>query len=144
MTFDPRTEANIKTLLPAAQEKAREFMGACLKAGIDLKIISGTRTYDQQNALYAQGRTKPGRIVTNARGGYSWHNFRIAWDIGIFDHGRYLGESPLYEKAGKIGESLGLEWGGRWRFKDEPHFQMKTGLTLAQARDRVARGLQIV
>lgn len=143
-TFDPRTEANIKTLRPAAQEKAREFMAACLAAGITLKIISGTRTYEEQNALYEQGRTKSGNIVTKARGGYSWHNFGIAWDVGIFDGGRYLEESPLYAKAGAIGEKLGLEWGGRWKFSDEPHFQLKLGLTLAECRERVAKGRAIV
>jgi peptidoglycan LD-endopeptidase CwlK len=143
-TFDARTEAHIKTLRPAAQEKAREFVAACLAAGITLKIISGTRTYEEQNALYEQGRTKPGNIVTKARGGYSWHNFGIAWDIGIFDGGRYLEESPLYAKAGAIGEKLGLEWGGRWKFSDEPHFQLKLGLTLAECRERVAKSRAIV
>lgn len=144
MTFDARTESNINTLLPAAQAKAREFMAACLAAGISLKIISGTRTYAEQNALYEHGRTKSGPIVTNARGGYSWHNFGIAWDIGIFDGIRYLEESPLYAKAGAIGKSLGLEWGGDWKsIQDEPHFQLKTGLTLAQMRERVAKGIGV-
>ena len=144
-TFDPRSEANIKTLVPAAQAKAREFMAACLAAGISLKIIGGTRTYEEQNALYEQGRTKSGPIVTNARGGYSWHNFGIAWDIGIFQSGRYLDESPLYAKAGAIGKSLGLEWGGDWKsIQDEPHFQIKLGLTLADCRERVAKGQGIV
>ena len=143
-TFDARTEANLKTLRPAAQEKAREFVSACFAAGITLKVISGTRSYEEQNALYEQGRTKPGNIVTKARGGYSWHNFGIAWDVGIFDGGRYLEESPLYAKAGVIGEKLGLEWGGRWKFSDEPHFQLKLGLTLAECRERVAKGRAIV
>jgi peptidoglycan L-alanyl-D-glutamate endopeptidase CwlK len=143
-TFDPRTETNIKTLLPAAQEKAREFMAACLAAGITLKIIGGTRTYDEQNALYEQGRTTSGSIVTNARGGYSWHNFGIAWDIGIFVDSKYLDESPLYAKAGAIGKSLGLEWGGDWTtIQDEPHFQLKLGMTLAECRERVANGQSI-
>ena len=141
MTFDARTESNINTLLPAAQEKAREFITACLAAGIPLKIICGTRSYDEQDDLYAHGRTKPGPIVTKARGGYSWHNFGIAWDIGIFDGIRYIGESPLYAKAGEIGKELGLEWGGDWTgIEDQPHFQLKTGLTLAECRQKVARG----
>jgi len=141
MTFDARTESNINTLLPAAQAKAREFMTSCLAAGIPLKIICGTRTYEEQDALYAQGRTEAGPIVTNARGGYSWHNFGIAWDIGIFDGIRYIEESPLYAKAGWIGKSIGLEWGGDWQgIEDQPHFQLKIGLTLADCRERLAKG----
>jgi peptidoglycan L-alanyl-D-glutamate endopeptidase CwlK len=145
MTFDARTESNINTLLPAAQANARALMRACLDAGIPLKIICGTRTYEEQDALYAHGRTKPGPIITKARGGYSWHNFGIAWDIGIFDGIRYIGESPLYAKAGEIGRSLGLDWGGDWKgFEDPPHFQLKTGLSLAECRELVARGATIV
>lgn len=144
LTFDARTEANIATLCPAAQEKAREFMQECLSAGIPLKIICGTRTYEEQDALYAHGRTQPGPVITRARGGYSWHNFGIAWDIGIFDGIRYLDESPLYAKAGEIAEQLGLEWGGRWQqFPDEPHFQLRLGLTLAECRARVSAGQPI-
>jgi len=144
--FDPRTTANINTLLPSARVRASEFMAACIDANIPLKIICGTRTCAEQDALYEQGRTKPGKVVTNARGGHSWHNFGIAWDIGVFtpDGKTYLPESPYYRQAGLIGEGLGLEWGGRWKFADEPHFQLKLGLTLAQCRERVARGLAVV
>lgn len=145
MTFEERTERNIGSLLPKAQEKAREFMGALKAAGLDAKIISATRSYREQDELYAQGRTKPGPKVTNAKGGYSNHNFGIAWDIGIFEDGKYLEESPLYAKAGAIGKSLGLEWGGDWKsFTDEPHFQLKTGLTLAQMRQRKSKGEEII
>jgi peptidoglycan L-alanyl-D-glutamate endopeptidase CwlK len=145
-TFDERTERNLKTLLPAAQDKARDFMEALEAAGIHAKIISGTRTSAEQNALYAQGRTTPGKIVTNARAGFSNHNFGVAWDIGIFtEDGKYLDESPLYKKAGAIGKKLGLEWGGDWKgIVDEPHFQVPTGLTLAQMRQRVADGIPIL
>ncbi len=146
MTFDERTEKNIATLLPKAQQKAREFMAAVKAAGIYAKMISGTRSYEEQDALYAQGRTAPGRKVTNAKGGYSNHNFGIAWDIGIFDqHGQYLEESPIYSQAGRIGKELGLEWGGDWKnFADEPHFQLKTGLTLAEMREKKANGEGVV
>lgn len=145
-TFDERTERNIKTLLPAAQDKARDFMEALQAAGINAKIISGHRTYAEQGELYAQGRTKPGSIVTNAKPGYSNHNFGVAWDIGIFtEEGKYLPESPLYAKAGAIGKAMGLAWGGDWKsFPDRPHFEVPTGLTLAQMRQRVAEGIPIL
>jgi len=149
MTFDKRTEGNIATLVPKAQEKARQFMTAILpileEKGCTAKIISGTRSYDEQDDLYAKGRTVAGAKVTNARGGYSNHNFGIAWDIGIFKGEKYLPETYLYGTCGEVGKSLGLEWGGDWKsIQDEPHFQLKTGLTLAEMRERVAKGESII
>ncbi|MCK9587898.1 MAG: M15 family metallopeptidase [Terrimicrobiaceae bacterium] len=148
MIFDERTEYNIATLHPKVQMKARDFMELAVQQmerdGAVVKIISGNRSYSEQDALYAQGRTKPGRIVTNARGGYSNHNFGTAWDVGIFKNGKYLDDSPLYQKLGVIGQSLGLEWGGAWKsIQDEPHFEMKTGLTMAEKRSRLASGKDI-
>ena len=132
---DSRSEKNIATLLPDAQAQAREFLKQVRAAGINAKIIGGTRTFAEQDALFAQGRTKPGKIVTNARGGFSNHNFGIAWDIGIFKGASFLGESPQYDEAGQIGKDLGLEWGGDFSsIIDKPHFQCRTGKTLAQLR----------
>lgn len=125
-TFDDRTEKNISTLLPEVQVLARKFMKELIDAGIDARIISGTRTYSEQDDLYDQGRTKPGNKVTNARSGYSNHNFGLAFDLGIFQNGKYLEESKIYSEAGKIGEKLGLSWGGRWSsFQDEMHFELR-------------------
>ena len=145
MIFDDRTEGNIKTLHPRTQKAAREFMQAVIpimnQRGVDVRIISGTRTYAEQDALYAKGRTQPGSIVTKARAGYSNHNFGIAWDIGLFQAKRYLEDSPLYAECGAIGQSLRLDWGGAWKsIKDEPHYEVKTGLTMDEKRARVATG----
>jgi peptidoglycan L-alanyl-D-glutamate endopeptidase CwlK len=124
-SFDGRSEGNIQTLLPVAQRKAREFMKAVGDAGITIKIISGTRTFAEQDALYRKGRDLPGPQVTRAKGGQSNHNFGVAWDVGIFTNGQYLGESPVYGTVGSIGKGLSLEWGGDWKgFVDEPHFQV--------------------
>lgn len=134
-TIDARSAENIKTLVTEAQEKAREFLKRVLDAGINAKIIGGTRTFAQQDALFALGRTKPGKIVTNAKGGFSNHNFGVAWDIGIFKGRQFLGDSELYDRAGAIGKKMGLEWGGDFNsIIDKPHFQCKTGKTLAQLR----------
>jgi peptidoglycan L-alanyl-D-glutamate endopeptidase CwlK len=134
-TFDDRSEKNIKTLEPRAQEKAREFLQKVREAGINARIIGGSRTFAEQDELFAMGRTKPGKIVTNARGGFSNHNFGVAWDIGIFEGTQFLGDSKLYAAAGKIGKSIGLEWGGDFKtIIDQPHFQCKTGKTLAELR----------
>ncbi|MCX6876393.1 MAG: M15 family metallopeptidase [Verrucomicrobia bacterium] len=142
MTIDPRSAANIATLRKDAQTKAREWLVKCLEAGINVKIITGTRTWQEQAALNAKGRTTAGPKVTNAPAGYSWHNFGVAWDFVVFDaKGQPQWESPLMEKCGRIAESLDLEWGGHWTgFQDTPHIQLKTGCTLAQARRRVKDG----
>jgi len=123
---DDRSEKVIATLLPEVQPCARALVLKAAAAGIRIKVISGLRTYEEQNDLYAQGRTKPGKIVTNARGGYSNHNFGIAFDIGMFKGSKYLDESPKYKAVGAMGTDLGLEWGGNWKsIQDEPHFQLR-------------------
>ena len=146
---DERSERAIATLLPQVQPLARALVESAATIGISIKVISGTRTYDEQNALYEQGRTNSGRIVTNARGGYSNHNFGIAFDIGVFEGGRYLEESPAYKAVGALGMKLGLDWGGSWRtISDEPHFQLRPAWAremnerdmLAELRARRARG----
>lgn len=143
MSVDARSAGNIATLKSEVQPLARRLIETAVAQGIKAKVISGSRSYAEQNELYAQGRSKPGQIVTKAKGGYSWHNFGLAFDIGIFssDDKTYYGESGSYEVCGQIGESLGLEWGGRWEFTDEPHFQFNPkGYTLAQMRERQAQG----
>jgi peptidoglycan L-alanyl-D-glutamate endopeptidase CwlK len=103
--FDARSENNIRTLAIRAQRPAREFLDRVRRAGIGARIISGTRTYAMQNALYARGRSgNPGPIVTRARGGQSNHNFGIAWDIGIFTTvGGYIQDSAAYDDAALAG-----------------------------------------
>jgi len=148
MLLDERTETNLATLDPKAVPMARQFM--CLaKAtaatfGCDVRIISGNRTYKEQDALYAQGRSKPGDIVTNAKGGYSDHNFGIAFDVGIFQGKVYLdgGTKEQQALATKIHKSIsqhaaacGLGWGGDWEsIIDLPHYYVETGKTTAQHR----------
>lgn len=143
MTFDERTERNISTLHPAVQPRAREFMRLALdlaaKHGVAVKIISGLRSYSEQSALYAKGRTAQGPKVTNARAGHSNHNFGTAWDIGLFKGKTYLAASPIYREIGIAARSLGLTWGGDFKsFPDTPHYEVPTGLTLAKMRERVA------
>jgi peptidoglycan LD-endopeptidase CwlK len=144
-SLDSRSEASIQSLLPAAQRKAREFMKAVLRDGVAVKVISGTRTFAEQNRLYRQGRDLPGPKITRARGGQSNHNFGVAWDIGVFQNGQYLDESPLYRRVGGIGKGLGLEWGGDWRgFPDEPHFQVVREDDLKEIALKFQRGIAFV
>jgi peptidoglycan L-alanyl-D-glutamate endopeptidase CwlK len=123
---DDRSERVIATLLAEVQPYSRALVFKAAAAGITIKILSGLRTFVEQDALYAQGRTKEGNVVTNARGGFSNHNFGIAFDVGVFEGNRYLGESPKYSVVGALGTDLGLEWGGNWKtIKDAPHFQLR-------------------
>lgn len=149
---DPRSEKCIATLLPEVQPLARALVHKAAEHGITIKVISGTRSYAEQDALYAQGRTAPGAKVTNARGGQSNHNFGIAFDIGIFEGNRYLGDSPKYKAIGALGMDLGLEWGGSWKtIVDQPHYQLRPTWAkqmteremLAELRSRVAAGTAI-
>lgn len=105
-----------------------KFIANCKAKGIDVMITQGLRTIEYQNGLYAQGRTKPGRIVTNCRGGYSPHNYGVAFDFCILENGKpdWNTRNKKWYLAGEIGEKIGLEWGGRWtKFIDLPHFQLK-------------------
>lgn len=123
---DDRSERNIATLLPEVQPVARSLVQKAALNGIRIKVISGLRTYEEQDELYAQGRTKPGKIVTNSRGGYSNHNFGIAFDVGVFEGNKYLPESVKYKAVGVLGTDMGLEWGGNWKtIVDQPHFQLR-------------------
>jgi peptidoglycan L-alanyl-D-glutamate endopeptidase CwlK len=148
--FHSRTEASLRTLQPKAQELMRITLGTIINAGINARIISGTRTYEEQNRLFAQGRFgNPGPVVTKARGGFSNHNFGIACDIGIFtSNGAYLGESPLYGKAGKVTGAASipnLEWGGNWAtFTDRPHYQFHSDFSISQVREKFEKGEPII
>jgi len=136
-SFDQRSERNIRSLQLVAQPLARRSLAALLASGREAKIISGTRSYEEQNALYRQGRFgNPGPKVTNARGGQSWHNFGLAWDIGLFQGGQYLTTTAPYRQASSVAKIAGLEWGGDWTsFPDAPHYQVAAaGRSVSQAR----------
>lgn len=129
---------DLNDLLPVVKEKVEAFITACKDAGIDLIVTSTYRDMESQNALYAQGRTNPGKIVTNAKGGESFHNFRCAVDVVPLVNGKadWDGSHPVWAEVGRIGKENGLEWAGEWvHFKELAHFQYSGGLTLAQLRD---------
>lgn len=115
----------IEDLHPWMQTKAHAFIEACASEGIKVIITSTLRDHAKQDDLYAQGRTKPGKIVTSARGGYSYHNFGLAFDFcPIVDGKAAWDRTDLFEKCGILGEFLDLEWAGRWKsFKELAHLQ---------------------
>ena len=142
-TFTPDSVSakHITTLEPKVQQMALEWMEKCFAAGFPVRITGGSRTFAEQNELFARGRTKPGKKVTNARGGQSNHNFKIAWDFGVLrSNGSVdMDDSPRIKQAAIIAEGIGLEWGGRWtRFVDENHLQYRTRLSLGDMQARFA------
>lgn len=129
----------LEDLHPIVKKKAQAFIDEARLKGIDLLVTSTYRDLASQAALYAQGRTKPGAIVTNAKPGQSWHNWRCAFDVVPIRNGKPVWgtsgpDGDLWRKVGEIGESVGLEWAGRWtgKLREMAHFQYTGGLTLAQ------------
>jgi len=157
LIWDPATINRIRGLHPEIQDSATWFILDAQNQGINLRITSGYRSFAEQDAIWQQGRDAHGNripgqsVYTNARGGQSWHNFGLAFDVveirphavtGLptaiwngYEAADGLGEN--WSRIGAIGESHGFEWGGRWTsFPDRPHFQMTFGLTLAELRQR--------
>lgn len=146
--YSKRTLENLAGLNKKFRVKAEAFLAAAQPIatahGITIEIISGLRSWAQQSALYAQGRTKPGRIVTKARAGSSWHNYGLAIDLGLFANGKYLDEAApgraekIYKELGALAVSQGLEWAGNWKsFPEGPHFQWTNGQSLATLRAKM-------
>lgn len=147
-SFDERTEKILAGLDAKAVPVFRRFLAraqaTAATLGCEYKLISGHRTWEEQDALYAQGRFKSGKIVTKAKGGQSNHNFGIAADAGVFLGRIYLdgGSKEQQALAAKVhracsehAAACGLEWGGSWTsFKDLPHYEVWTGLTMAGKR----------
>lgn len=126
----------IEDLHPYVATLCKKFVAAAKKEGIDVLITSTYRDAESQNALYAQGRTKPGRIVTNAKAGQSFHNYRLAFDVVPIVNGKAMwNDMRTFRRLGEIGKNIGLEWAGDWKaFKEYPHFQWTGGLSLGQLR----------
>lgn len=153
--LDERSAKNVATLHSKVQQLFRNWIAECQvlakASGYEYKAISGNRTWEEQAKIYAQGRTAPGKVVTNARPGYSNHNYGIAVDMGVFKDGKYLDElkpteaESFHKKAAIVAEKYNIEWGGNWKtFKDYPHFEYKTGKTLSQLRQLVTEGKDIL
>lgn len=122
-------------LHPKLQPIAEDFLAACAMVDIDVLVTCTYRSNSEQHTLYAQGRTTPGHIVTNAKEGQSAHNFMLngvpaakAFDIVPMRAGKCIWDShdPVWDRLGNIGRHLGLNWAGDWTsFKEYPHFQLK-------------------
>lgn len=126
---------DVTMLHPELQKKFAELVKLCAKKGITIKATECVRTKEEQDALYAKGRTAPGAIVTNCKGSSysSMHQWRIAVDFGIYCDTDGDGDTDIKDiyntkvmkVVGELAKSIGLEWGGSWKsFKDYPHLQL--------------------
>jgi peptidoglycan LD-endopeptidase CwlK len=119
------SEPMLSIICPALADKIVQLANSSVEP---VRIVAGFRVWEAQAALWAQGRTSDGPIVTDARPGASWHEFGLAVDLGII---RLLGEpgwapsDPAWAQMGELGKSLGLFWGGDFVHNpDRPHFQL--------------------
>jgi len=134
-TWDAKTNEKIATLHPKIRKDVAQVINSLHKKGIFVKVISGLRTFEHQNALYAQGRTTAGNIVTKAKAGQSYHNYGLAIDT-IYPKAQ---ESTVVQAF----KRKGFEWGGNFgNFPDPPHFQKRFGYTWTNflTRNKYIRG----
>ncbi|WP_420810407.1 M15 family metallopeptidase [Halobacillus ihumii] len=141
--YQVKDEKTPSELNPAVEEGKQHLVNQAAEQGIDVVITDGLRTKQEQDALYAQGRSAEGRIVTYASGGESYHNYGLAIDFALrLDNGDVIwdrnhdgndnGQSDWMEVV-EIAKGLGFEWGGDWKsFKDYPHLQMDFGLSIRE------------
>ena len=111
----------LNSLHPELRGKAKRFLNYLRRAGIGYNLISGFRTFQEQADLYEQGRSEPGKIITRAKPGQSYHNYGLAIDV--------TPEDPKdLNVLVNVAKSFGFEWGGEWEnFEDTPHFQYTFG-----------------
>ena len=141
---DAVSEQHLALVHPVLAAKVRVAASGLAVMGTYFRVAQGLRTYDQQDALYAQGRTAPGHIVTNARGGWSNHNFGCAVDCYPFLSGptgdlNWNPATPQFAAMVKALKDQGLAWGGDWHtIIDNPHFQLEQVPATPTNQDRVA------
>ena len=118
----------VAKLHPKVREIFTNFINDCeTNLNITLRIIQGYRTISEQDALYAQGRTKPGDKVTNAKGGQSFHNYGLAVDLAIVED-KDINWKYDMSKLKPFADKYKITWGGTWEsFKDLPHFEFNFG-----------------
>lgn len=151
MRKDEVTLKRIELLHPKVREEVRELYDEIcevLNGRAICRFVFTLRTIAEQNELHAQGRTKPGKIVTNARGGFSYHNYGLAIDIvlihdadgdGDFDKAVWDIKTD-FDKDGvadwmevvAVFKRYGWTWGGDWKFFDAPHFEKTFGYSVRQ------------
>ena len=136
----------IKRLHPYIRLDLFDILYELAKKKIYIRITDGLRTYAEQKMLYARGRSTEGKIVTQAKEGFSWHNFGLAFDFCLLEPDKKnvswnrlidANENNVsdWQEVVHVVKAHGFEWGGDWfEFKDFPHFQKRFGLTIKDAQ----------
>jgi LysM repeat protein len=141
-----------KKINPVFRQRLAMLADALGQLGMQTLITDGLRTFAEQDALFEQGRTKPGPKVTNAKGGLSNHNYGLAVDMYPVINDKVFTDVPrgasvefrrlfhaIQDAAGEEAERLGLFWGARFSgIVDTPHIQL-----LAESDMRPAECLRI-
>ena len=150
---DQKTLERIQLLHPKLRDEALELYDeivASLTGSAICRFAYTLRTFAEQDALFAQGRSKPGKRVTNAKGGQSYHNYGLAIDIvllvdkdknGTFETAAWDLKTDFdgdkkadWMEVVQIFKRYGYEWGGDWKFVDAPHFQKTFGKSIYELR----------
>lgn len=113
---------DIDKLKPVAQKACRLFLQECKKEGLDVCITETYRSQARQNYLYEQGRTRAGKVITWTK--QSRHTSGLAWDICKNVKGQEYADTGFFQKCGAVAQRLGITWGGTWKEKDLPHFEV--------------------
>lgn len=153
MKQDQLTLDRIAKLHPMVKEEVYNlYKELCFKlTGAAICRFSHTlRTFQEQDELYSIGRRgkKGEKVVTNAKGGQSYHNYGLAIDIvllvdrdknGTFESASFETSIDFdgdgradWREVVDIFKRYGWEWGGDWQFKDVPHFQKTFGKSISQ------------
>lgn len=149
---DKVTQQRVALLHPKVRKEVEDCIlkaEAGFPPNMAIRVVQGLRTIDEQNAIYAQGRTTPGKIVTNAKGGKSYHNYGLAIDFAlIFDkdgNGSFEtlswdtssdadhDKTKDWQEVVKVFEAAGWQWGGKFStIVDMPHLQKTFGYKVAE------------
>ncbi|HEY0321354.1 MAG TPA: peptidoglycan-binding protein [Pyrinomonadaceae bacterium] len=136
------SQRRLDKIHPTLSAAIKVLVGVLAQNGMQVEVVQGLRTFAEQDGLFAQGRSRPGPVVTRARGGQSNHNYGLAVDVVPFNNGQPNWNAPLgvWTTIGSEAEKLGLEWGGDWKkFVDKPHIQLP-GMSIAECLSLYRRG----
>jgi len=140
-------DTNLNDLQPQFRAKVEMWLEKLKANGIEIKITETLRSFARSGELYAQGRTAPGKKVTNAKPGQSYHNFGLALDCYPVEAGKVVVDFDQHPdlmakmtRAAGFALDCGITWGGHWKFKDYPHFQEGDCPSLAECNRRWPKG----
>lgn len=118
---------DIDALTPETALKCRAFLQRSKAVGLDVFVTETRRSFERQSALYAIGRTQPGRIVTRSKAGTGKHEFGFAFDVAFRGANLYPSDAATWARLGSIGKRCGLTWGGDFKGVDSVHFENNGG-----------------